>query len=84
MFPHLLIANLRRAVMLRPGQSFFVWPGRSHVRVFARHRRVRGVTPTRLSDSPPKRVRFRCHFLWQFGKGRRAPQTPATTEGVSS
>ena len=30
---------------------FFVWPGCSHINVFARHRRVRGATPTRLTDS---------------------------------
>ncbi len=35
---------------------FFVWPGHSHIPVLVRHRRVRGVTLTRLSASG------RCHI----------------------
>ena len=45
----------------------------------ARHRRVRGVTLTRLPDSPPKRVRVRCHFLVAIDRqkcGSPLQQTP--------
>ena len=37
-------------------QLFSVWPGHSHILVFARHRRVRRAGPTRLPDF------VRCHF----------------------
>jgi len=48
-----------RAIAPRPANTLspyrigivFRWPGRSHVRVFARHRRVRGVTLTRLPET---------------------------------
>jgi hypothetical protein len=43
----------------------FDWPGCSHVRVFARHRRVGGVTRTRLPDS--KAQRFRRQFSAKAG-----------------
>ena len=36
-----------------PPWLFFVWPGCSHIPVFARHRRVRGVTLTLLSGFRP-------------------------------
>jgi len=40
----------RRRKSSREG-LFSVWPGCSHVRVFARHRRVKGATSTRLPES---------------------------------
>jgi len=50
----------------------------------ARHRRVRGVTLTRLPDSPPKRVRVRCHFLVAIDRqtcGSPLQQTPFSQAG---
>jgi hypothetical protein len=41
---------------------FFVWPGCSRVHAFARHRRVRRASPTRLSDFRARRPQFRCRF----------------------
>jgi hypothetical protein len=48
----------------QPSQLFFVWPACSHIPVFGRHRRVKGVavTSTRLP------VFDRCHILWQVRK----------------
>jgi len=37
-------------VVTTPEDIFFVWPGRSHVPMLARHRRVRRAGPTRLPD----------------------------------
>jgi hypothetical protein len=36
-----------------PPWLFFVWSSRSYIHVLARHRRVKGVTLTRLTDSRP-------------------------------
>jgi len=45
--------------------TFFVWPGRSHIPVFARHRRAKGVTLTRLPDLGRGRPSIRCDLLSQ-------------------
>jgi hypothetical protein len=49
--------------------NFFVWPGHSYVHVFARHRRVKGVTLTRLPDLEQSRSSIRCAILTQFRSG---------------
>jgi hypothetical protein len=51
-------------------------------RALARQRRVKGVTSTRLPDPSPKRVRVRCHFLWQFRPAGRAREMSATTKNL--
>ena len=58
-------ASRARGAISSSGRGFFDWPGCSYIRVLARRRRPRGVTPVRLPDS------VRCHVLWQS-----APHSP--------
>jgi hypothetical protein len=73
-FAILICSGVRHSGSNSAGEHiFFVWPGRSHVRMFARHRRAKGVALTRLPDLGRRRPSIRCDILSQVRSIFTAP-----------